>query len=171
VQSNFGHQLKILGIPVTRELKQIDATVSEPPETGSCMIVVATDAPLSSRNLARLARRTFIGMGRTSDVFSNGSGDYAIAFSTAYRIPHREPTGKVTNPPLVHNDTMTVLFRAVEEATEEAIYNSLFAAKPIKGHKGRRVDALPLDQVKDLLKKYLMLDLNKRLTWRPYAQD
>ena len=171
VQSNFGHQLKILGIPVTRELRQTGTADSEISENGSCMIVVATDAPLSGRNLARMARRAFVGMGRTSDVFYNGSGDYAIAFSTAYRIPHRNPTGRVANPPLMDNSTMTIFFRAVEEATEEAIYNSLFTASPVTGYEGHRVDALPLDLVENLLKKYQMLDLNKRLTWRPHKHD
>ena len=108
----------------------------------SCMIVVATDAPLSDRNLKRLAKRAFNGMARTTNFMANSSGDYAIAFSTAR-------AGK-----LVTNDAMSPLFLAAIEATEEAIYNSLFKATTMTGRNGVRVEALPLDRTIEILKKY-----------------
>lgn len=155
VQSNFGWSLRINGVPVGRELDQEKSKAGEKPDhDGSCMIVIATDAPLSSRNLKRLARRAFIGMGRTRSVMSNGSGDYAIAFSTAYRIPHQPQGHKLKIPDLIDNDTMTTFFRAVEEATEEAIYNSLFRATTTKGYKGHIREALPIGRVLDIMKKY-----------------
>jgi D-aminopeptidase len=156
VQTNFGSELVMLGVPVNRLLKKgkpsggasTDAAAGD----GSCMIVVATDAPLSERNLERLAKRAFIGMGRTTTHFTNGSGDYAIAFSTAYTIPHRSQGPLVPMPAaLVANDAMSELFRAVEEATEEAIYNSLFAARTTTGFMGSRAEALPVEKVVRLL--------------------
>jgi len=101
-----------------------------------------------------LAKRAFIGMGRTTTVMSNGSGDYAIIFSTAYRIPYYTERQTIDIPPLVSNDNMTALFRAVEEATQEAIYNSLFMATSITGLRGRTVEAISLDEVKKLMSKY-----------------
>ena len=124
------------------------------------MIVIATDAPLSDRNLKRLAKRSFFGMARTGSVMSNGSGDYAIAFSTAYRIVDRKVKPRVQ---LLDNQKMSPLFLAVAEATEEAIYNSLFAANTVQGHEGRRVQALPVQPTLKILKKYNLLNLNKRL--------
>jgi len=165
VQSNFGRQLVINGVPFTRETKQSEKSLSS--KDGSCMLVIATDAPLSSRNLKRLAKRAFIGMGRTCDVMSNGSGDFAIAFSTAYRIPHDQPQQTINMPPLIDNDTMTIFFRAVEEATQEAIYNSLFMATTITGYNGNTSTAIPLDEVRRVMKKYNMLDLRKRLECSP----
>lgn len=156
VQTNFGSELVMLGVQVNRILKADDQRSSEAsgaaPGDGSCMIVIATDAPLSERNLERLAKRAFLGMGRTTTHMTNGSGDYAIAFSTAYTIPHRAPGPLVPTPAaLVANDAMSELFRAVEEATEEAIYNSLFAARTTTGFKGNRAEALPIDKVVPLL--------------------
>lgn len=156
VQTNFGSELIMLGVPVNRILK-----IGEPGTgvssglaagDGSCMIVVATDAPLSERNLERLAKRAFLGMGRTTTHFTNGSGDYAIAFSTAYTVSHFGAGPTVETPDLVANDLMSGLFRAVEEATEEAIYNSLFAARTTVGCGGNRAEALPIDKVLPLLK-------------------
>ncbi len=168
VQSNFGWQLNINGVPFTRELKQQNMNESNFKEDGSCMIIIATDAPLSPRNLKRLAKRSFIGMGRTRSVMSNSSGDYAIAFSTAYRIPYINEEQKNKIPPLIDNDSMTILFHAVEEATQEAIYNSLFMATTVKGCKNHTAEAIPIDEVIKLVKKYNMYNLQKRLNWTPY---
>jgi len=118
---------------------------------GSIIIVIATDAPLDHRQLNRLAARSMSGLARTGSSMSNGSGDYAIAFSTANRINASE---KVRNVQLVGNDAMSPLFQAVIEATEEAILNSLFKATTVTGKDKRTVEALPIDRVKELLKKY-----------------
>jgi D-aminopeptidase len=149
VQSNFGGLLVINGAPVWTELQP-------PPRTqqkGSCMIVVATDAPLSPRNLKRLARRALLGLARTGSYMSNGSGDYVIAFSTAYHIPYH-PDELLPVPPLVANDAMSPLFQAVVEATEESVYNSMFMATTITGRKGRTIHAIPIDQAVDICRKY-----------------
>lgn len=117
------------------------------------MIVVATDAPLSDRNLARLARRGLTGLARTGSSMSNGSGDYVLAFSTAEavrRTPQRR--NALTTLAELPNDLISPLFQAVIEATEEAIYNSLFLAKTTTGVGGAKVDALPTDQVLNLLR-------------------
>lgn len=149
VQANFGSELVMLGVPVYQKLRP---NKKETGGDGSCMIVIATDAPLSERNLERLARRAFIGMGRTTTCMPNGSGDYAIAFSTAYTIPYRGRGATVETPDLIANDLMSDFFRAVEEATEEAIYNSLFAARTMVGRDGNRAEALPIDKVLALFK-------------------
>lgn len=130
IQSNFGGVLQMDGVPVGREFGQYylrEVLEGDSPD-GSIMIVIATDAPLSDRNLTRLARRAFAGLARTGAAFSNGSGDYAIAFSTARAAG--------STMPLVPNDAMSPLFMAVAEATEEAIYNSLLMATTVS-----RVDA------------------------------
>lgn len=156
VQSNFGGVLQIDGVPVGEEwgkfafsnqlLNNLD---------GSCMIVVATNAPLDARNLQRLAKRAFMGLAKTGGIASNGSGDYVIAFSTAdsLRIPHnyKQPLQQVS---LLQNDEMSPLFMAAIEATEEAIINSLFTANNTTGLKGHTVEALPIDKVITLFKKY-----------------
>lgn len=171
VQSNFGWDLSIIGVPFSREFKQATYDNQSGQNDGSCMIVIATDAPLCTRNLRRMAKRAFIGMGRTRSVMSNSSGDYAIAFSTAYTIPNKNQNDTVSIPPLLNNDSMTTLFRAVEEATEEAIYNSLFMATPVTGYRGHRSEAIPLDRVIEIMKKYNMLNLRNRLNWSPYQYD
>lgn len=155
VQTNYGGDMTVLGAPVGRELERMK---DEPGHDGSCMIVVATDAPLCARNLKRIAGRTMLGLGRTGSYISNGSGDYAIAFSTAYRVPmHDNPL----NPPtaLVPNSKMSPLFRAVVEATEEAVYNSLFMATTITGRDGHKVTALPLDEVIKICRRHNVLSL------------
>ena len=116
------------------------------------MIVVATDAPLSHRNLGRLARRALAGMARTGAVFSNGSGDYVIAFSTAKELRIRAGGGDKTGAAVLKNARMTLLFRAVAEATEEAILNSLFRATTVSGS-GRTAEAIPVAKVRELLRK------------------
>ncbi len=150
LQSNFGRELYINGVPVTTKIKSNEIKKAE---DGSCMIVIATDAPLSPRNLKRLARRAFIGMGRTSNVMSNSSGDFAIAFSTAYRIPYQSKKKTFDVPPLLLNSAMTALFQAVEEATQEAVYNSLFMATTTSGDRGHTVNALPIQQALELIKR------------------
>ncbi|HEY1112248.1 MAG TPA: P1 family peptidase [Chitinophagaceae bacterium] len=156
VQTNFGGVLQVDGVPVGEELKkfylsdQLNNTVD-----GSCMIVVATDAPLDSRNLERLAKRAFMGLAKTGGIASNGSGDYVVAFSTdpKLRVAHasKEPAQSLM---VLQNDAVTPLFMAAIEATEEAIINSLFAATTTTGREGHKVEALPLDRVIPLLKKY-----------------
>jgi D-aminopeptidase len=156
VQSNFGGVLTIDGVPIGQELKKyyLSDQLNNPVD-GSCMIVVATDAPLDSRNLERLAKRAFMGLAKTGGIASNGSGDYVIAFSTdsLLRIPHqsREKTPTTT---LLRNDELSPLFMAAIEATEEAIVNSLRAAETMKGKKGRVVEALGLETLLAILKKY-----------------
>jgi D-aminopeptidase len=111
---------------------------------------MATDAPLDHRQLKRLASRSMVGLGRTGSSMTNGSGDYAIAFSTANRINAND---RVRNLQLLGNDAMSALFQAVIEATEEAILNSMFKATTVTGN-GRTVEALPLEKVREIMKKY-----------------
>ena len=162
VQTNFGGVLQIGGAPVGQELRQYYLRNQEEPDDsadGSCMIVVATDAPLSSRNLERLARRAMLGLAAAGSSSSNGSGDYVIAFSTAreLRIPYRGGRNlqdRMLGGSRLSNNDVSPLFQAVKEATEEAVYNSLFKARSVKGFGGRTVEALPLDKVLPILKKY-----------------
>lgn len=167
VQTNFGGVLTINGAPVGRELgnyylkeklegergegrtpnSRLQADVAD----GSIIIVVATDAPLDARNLKRLAARAMLGLGRTGSPSTNGSGDYVIAFSTQNRIRAIEERRTIQ---LLGNEAASPLFLAVVEATEEAIYNSLFRATSVTGRDGRRVDALPIDRTLEILKKY-----------------
>lgn len=148
VQSNYGGELTIGGVPVGRELER--AKKENNSGDGSIMIIVATDAPLSSRNLERLAARTMTGLARTGSNMSNGSGDYAIAFSTAKECRRRNDAAmhEVKELP---NSVMTPLFEAVAEATEEAIYNSLFKATSVQGHRGT-TKALPLGATLKILR-------------------
>ena len=119
------------------------------------MIVLATDAPLDARNLKRLAARALLGMARTGSAASNGSGDYAIAFSTAPRVRIRTEEGPRTtwHVEVIGNDAMSPLFLASIEATEEAIYNSIFRATTTTGH-GHTVEALPIDKTTKILREY-----------------
>jgi len=155
VQTNFGGVLNIDGVPVGKELKKyyLSDKLNETPD-GSCMIVVATDAPLDARNLERLAKRAFMGLAKTGGIGSNGSGDYIIAFSTdsSLRIPHNAPDKLLQH--VLSNEAMSPLFMATIEATEEAIINSLLAAETMKGKNGRVVEALPMDKLKEIFKKY-----------------
>ncbi len=156
VQTNFGGVLQIDGVPVGEELGKFSFRNDLLNNVdGSCMIVLATDAPLDHRNLLRLAKRAILGMGKTGGIESNGSGDYVIAFSTAesLRIPHTAKQPTISNT-LLPNDEMSPLFMAAIEATEEAIINSLFAATSVTGRKGHQADALPIDKVIPILKKY-----------------
>ena len=164
VQSNFGGVLQVLGSPVGRELGRyaFKDDVERERGDGSIMIIVATDAPLSERNLERLASRAIMGLARTGSSASNGSGDYIIAFSTAEGVRRRSTPGggvppTAPTPPRatadLHNDSMSPLFQATVEATEEAIYNSLFMATTVTG-RGRTVEAIPLDRVREILTRY-----------------
>lgn len=166
VQSNYGGILDINGAPVGRELRRSkDAPKAGTPGDGSCMIVVATDAPLSFRNLERLAARALHGMARTGSFMSNGSGDYVVAFSTAYRIPY-DVSDLLPIPPLIPNDWMTPFFQAVIEATQEAVYNSLFMATEVVGQDGRTVPVIPIPEVLRICEKYDVLRLGEKLPWR-----
>lgn len=151
VQSNFGGVLTIAGVPVGERLGRHDFRV-EPaaPEGGSCMIVLATDAPLSARNLERLARRAVLGLARTGSYLANGSGDFVIAFSTRNQVPH-EPPGRTLAVEELTNDAMSPLFLAAVEAVEEAVYNSLLKATSVTGHLGHTAEALPVERLRELL--------------------
>jgi len=156
VQTNFGGVLQVDGVPVGKELKKFSFSNQLLNNVdGSCMIVVATDAPLDSRNLERLAARAIIGVGRTGGIMSHGSGEYVIAFSTDLdsRIQH-QPENSVKSIPSLHNDYTSQLFLAAIEATEEAVLNSLTMATTVRGNEGHQVEAIPLDKLKELLKKY-----------------
>jgi D-aminopeptidase len=164
VQTNYGGNLVIAGVPVGKELGQVypkiasaesgtvGHSVRETPD-GSCMIVVATDAPLDHRNLSRLAARAMMGLARTGSSESNGSGDYVIAFSSSPDV--RIEFGDAVYRPkeLLGNESMSPLFEAVIEATEEAIYNSMFKAHDVTGN-GHTIKALPLQETVELLKKH-----------------
>lgn len=161
VQSNFGGILTINGAPVGRELGQYYlkdelATQRNQPD-GSIIIVIATDAPLDARNLNRMAARAMMGLARTGSAGSNGSGDYAIAFSTAADVRIKTLNQNERNTPrsvkTLANDAVSPLFLAVIEATEEAIYNSLFRATTTSG-RGKTVEALPLDRTLEVLRKH-----------------
>jgi D-aminopeptidase len=190
VQTNFGGVLTIGSAPVGQELgryylkQELDRAKenktgsrserSSPKPVlesdgdtadGSVIIVIATDAPLDTRNLRRLAARSMMGLARTGSTASNGSGDYAIAFSTAAGVRVRARTAS-TNPSapldtkLLSNDAMSPLFLAVIEATEEAIYNSLFRATTMTG-RGRTVEALPIDRTVEILRKHGAISSDK----------
>ena len=168
VQTNFGGNLMIAGVPIGKELGQTyprvaaeknSAERSRSPD-GSCMMVVATDAPLDHRNLSRLAGRAMLGLARTGSSETNGSGDYVIAFSSSPDV--RITFGDALYRPkeLLSNDSMSPLFEAVIEATEEAIYNSMFRAHDVTGN-GHTINALPLQETIDLLKKHGAIAVKK----------
>ena len=181
VQSNYGGKLTIAGVPVWQELQPATSRGRSPRgltpspgergqtpahqsrADGSCMVVVATDAPLDAQNLKRLAARAIFALARTGSTYSNGSGDFAIAFSTS-----RAPRGLTPSPgergqtpgaaavqqrAVIHTDAVSGLFEATLDATEEAVYNSLLKATDTTGN-GRTAPALPIDQLRALLKKY-----------------
>ncbi|NCT93003.1 MAG: P1 family peptidase [Chitinophagaceae bacterium] len=156
VQTNFGGVLDINGVPVGKLLGKyaFSDQLKSSGADGSCMMVVATNAPLDSRNLERLAKRAFMGLARTGGIASNGSGDYVIAFSTdsLLRIPYNGSNTRTQT--LLENDATTALFMAAIEATEEAIINSLFMATPVTGKDGRTVPVLPRETVLRLMKTY-----------------
>jgi D-aminopeptidase len=171
VQSNFGGVLTVDGVPVGEELGQYylrntlnsasdqNSDIENPkseirnPQSnadGSIIIIIATDAPLDHRQLSRLASRSMVGLGRTGSSMTNGSGDYAIAFSTGNRVSSSD---RLRNISVLGNDAMSALFQAVIETTEEAIINSLFKATTITGN-GRTFEAIPIDRVREIMRKY-----------------
>ena len=162
VQTNFGGVLQVMGAPVGRELGQyaFQSDVAGGPADvnaddngdGSVIIIIATDAPVGDRNLGRVAARAMMGLARTGSSASNGSGDYALAFSTATTVRRVWDAPRVTTTELA-NEEMSAVFQATVEAVEEAIYNSLFMATTVRGN-GRTVEAIPLDRVRDVLRKY-----------------
>jgi D-aminopeptidase len=155
VQSNYGGVLSVDGVPVGKLLGRhyLKDELQSASGDGSVIIIVATDAPLSDRNLTRLARRAFLGIARTGSPITNGSGDYALAFSTAQEV-RRTPSRRagVAGSSELPNDRVSPLFQAVVEATEEAVLNSMFRASAMDGQNGR-IEALPVDEVLRLYRK------------------
>jgi len=158
VQTNFGGVLTIDGVPVGKILGRHAFAPAAPggggssQADGSCMIVVATDAPLDARDLKRLAARAVFGLARTGSSFSHGSGDYAIAFTTAMALRTRVGERAAQARTILPSEGVSPLFQAALEATEEAVYNSLFRATPVTSG-GRTVEAIPLDRVRALLQE------------------
>lgn len=174
VQSNFGGVLQVLGAPVGKELGRYafrnevergrGGGAGEGDDgDGSIMIVVATDAPLSDRNLRRLAARAIMGLSRTGSSASNGSGDYVLAFSASPMVRRRVvqggagPASPVRQVEDLGNDAMSALFQGVVEATEESVYNSLFMATTVRS-RGRTIEALPLDRLREILDTYRVIN-------------
>ena len=155
VQTNFGGVLEINGVPVAKELGNYPFKDILEKADGSCMIVVATDAPVNERNLERMAKRAMMGLSKTGGVASNGSGDYVIAFSNAEEnLIMNNSDSKFLEASYLRNDEMTPLFLATIEATEEAIINSLFAAETMTGKDGHEIKELPVKGVLEIMKKY-----------------
>ena len=159
VQANYGGVLRIDGVPVGQELGRYDfksvvegndSDASGPDDEGSCMIVLATDAPVSPRNLERMAKRAMLGLARTGSYSSNGSGDFVIVFSTQ----NRRSGDRAPRPDsLLPNNRMSPLFLATVEATEEAVYNALTTATTVTGRDGHTQEALPLDRLRTILRE------------------
>ncbi|KQS25360.1 P1 family peptidase [Dyadobacter sp. Leaf189] len=154
VQTNFGGVLKVNGVPVGEELGQyaFKEMLDKSPD-GSCMMVLATDAPLDARNLKRLAKRAFMGLAQTGGIASNGSGDFVIAFSTANIVLHDAPERTAPATFLI-NDATSPFFLAAIESTEEAIINSLLMARTSEGTQGHKVEELPKEKLLDIMRKY-----------------
>ena len=164
VQTNFGGVLNVAGASVGQELGQYylrnelqQAGTGKDKADGSCMIVVATDAPLDARNLKRLAARAILGLARTGSSASNGSGDYAIAFSTAPQVRiHATNKAPTRNVEVLTNDAMSPLFQAAIESTEEAIYNSMLKATTMTAN-GHTVESLPIEKTVAILKEHRVI--------------
>ncbi len=154
VQSNFGGHLTLDGVPVWRKLSGLKPeALRDASRHGSCMIVVATDAPLESRQLHRLAKRAVLGMARAGSSGSNGSGDYVIAFSTTNRSSAQR-SGAAPLLPRLSEEELSPLFEAVIEATEEAIDNSILRATTVRGRDGHVAEAIPIDKLREVMKRY-----------------
>ncbi|MBU0640878.1 MAG: P1 family peptidase [Planctomycetes bacterium] len=158
VQTNFDGILTVNGAPVGRELGRYylnDVTQNRQPDEGSCILVVATNAPLDARQLKRLARRALFGLAAVGSPMTHGSGDYVIAFSTAagVRVPH-EVARSLRRPTLLRDERLSPLFQATREAAEEAILNSLFRATTVTGFQGHRSEAIPIEQVVAICRRY-----------------
>jgi len=160
VQSNFGGVLTIDGAPVGEDLNNHYMASDVPYDVdGSVMIIVATNAPLLSRNLERLAKRALLGISRVGGLASNGSGDYVIAFSTSEDVRiNTQSSGSTQNYKELNNSDTTPLFLAAVEATEEALLNSLFMATTVTGDRGHTQQALPIYKVLSIMKKYNLLE-------------
>ncbi|MGK6356800.1 P1 family peptidase [Sphingomonas sp. DT-207] len=148
VQTNYGGVLSIAGVPVGVKLGRYEfkGAIDSGTADGSVVVVIATDAPVSDRNLRRIAERAFVGIGRTGSSFSNGSGDYAIAFSTSPAVRRQEGSTAAAQIADLRNEALSPLFQAVAEATEEAVINSLFAGKTVEGHRGT-AERLPVENI------------------------
>ncbi len=155
VQTNFGGVLQILGAPVGKALGRHSYRnqLMQERGDGSVIIVVATDAPLSDHQLERVAARAMLGLGRTGSDASNGSGDYVVAFSTSPDVRRRQGAGPSRATTGLADDAVSPIFQATIEATEEAIYNSLFRATDVRTAR-RTVTALPIDSVRTILQKH-----------------
>ena len=164
VQSNYGGVLQMDGLPVGKELGQYYLKSAVPKSAvedegnspdGSIMMVVATDAPVRTDGLYRIAKRAMLGLGRTGATSSSGSGDYVIAFSTAPELRSKDESDDLTEGAAVmRHEDLSPLFQATIETTEEAIFNSLLKAVDVVGKNGNRRDALPIDRVLEIKKKY-----------------
>lgn len=156
VQTNFGGTLEIAGVPVGKELGNYPFRDAIGKADGSCMIVVITNAPIDARNLERIAKRSIMGLAKTGGIASNGSGDYVIAMSVAKGnlVNGNNDAGSVYKTEVLSNDAMTPVFMATIEATEEAIINSLFAAGTMTSKGGKKIEALPVPKVLEIMKKY-----------------
>jgi len=152
VQTNYGGILRIDGVPVGEELGQyfMKDVLDRGDADGSVIVVLATDAPLSDRNLERLAARAMLAIGRTGSPATNGSGDYIIAFSTAEEVRRGQDRQPLNG---LDNDRMSPLFQAAVEATEEAILNALFKATSVDGHRGR-VEAIDINAVREVMQRF-----------------
>ncbi len=159
VQANFGGNLTVAGVPVGAQLKKRHSAVLDDTdvEAGSCMMIVATDAPLDAISLRRLAARAMLGFGRAGGISTHGSGDYVIAFSTAPSLRIRHGATR-SGGETVAADHLTPLFAAVAEATEEAIINSIFTATDMTGREGRTVRALPIERTLEVLRTWRALN-------------
>jgi len=147
-QTNFGGNLTIAGVPVYKSLQPPSRRAGA---DGSCMLVVATDAPLDARDLRRLAARAVFGLARTGSSYSNGSGDFAIAFSTSADVRSRFGETAPRAHPLLPTDAVSPLFEAALEATEEAVYNYLLQATTVRSSIGT-AEAIPIDRLRELIK-------------------
>jgi D-aminopeptidase len=157
VQCNYGSRqnLRIAGIPVGREISSEDPFAYQPSEIserGSIIVVIATDAPLMSQQLKRLARRVSLGLGRNGSISGNGSGDIFIAFSTAN--PHAEGADKPVDVKMLPNDKLDPIFAATVQSVEESIVNAMIAAETMTGIENHKVIALPHDKLREVLKNY-----------------
>lgn len=176
VVTNFGGILEINGAPVGRELGKFyfsegfiekDELLKE--DQGSCIVVIATDAPLDSRNLKRLAKRAILGLAKTGFFSTSGSGDYSIAFSVHPKLRIKHAPQKISRKvELLYDEKLSPLFLAVVEATQEAVYNSLFKAKTVKGKDNHILEAIPIEKVKKICEKYNVLDWHKKIL--PYGR-
>jgi D-aminopeptidase len=170
VQTNYGGTLTMNGAPVGRELgtysyrQQLEALGEDDhQEDGSIMMVLATDAPLNARSLDRIAMRSIMGLARTGSFASNGSGDYVIAFSTDPSVRRPRSSDAPVNTPSLVNESMSPLFAAAAEATEEAIYNAIFKATTVTSTRGT-LEAIPVEDLKRILKKYQVLNWDETIS-------